>query len=380
MGKRKLLLLFFLSVFLTSLAQPGLCAVKKENEKKEKKDKQVSTVVLPVIFYMPETRWGLGGGGLLSYRPKTAPPDQRPSSLLFQAYYTQNKQYGIEAWPEAYLKNEAFLVNGYLKVSKFPDKFWGIGNDTPDLEEGLKDEDYLNYTPKIFNFDLSVQRRILKEERLYAGVQFKYENFDIVEMAPMGLLAPGEITGSAGGKLASLGFLITWDTRDNIFYPLTGNLFQLNVDFYTPTFGGDFKFTTIKMDLRKYFTLFSSHVLAVQALVWNVSGEPTFRHLAEIGGETIMRGYYQGRYRDHSMYALQAEYRVKIWKSIGMVAFAGISNVADKIGNLGFDNVKYSVGLGLRLCVVPKERTNIRLDYGLGKGTSGMYITAKEAF
>jgi len=63
-----------------------------------------------------------------------------------------------------------------------------------------------------------------------------------------------------------------------------------------------------------------------------------------------------------------------------MVAFAGISNVADKIGNLGFDNVKYSVGLGLRLCVVPKERTNIRLDYGLGKGTSGMYITAKEAF
>jgi len=380
MGKRKSLLLFFLSVFLISLAQPGLCTVKKEKEKKEKKDKQVSTVVLPVIFYMPETRWGLGGGGLLSYRSKAAPPEQRPSTLLFQAYYTQNKQYGIEVWPEAYLKNEAYLVNGYLKVSKFPDKFWGIGNDTPDLEEGLEDEDYLNYTPKIFNFDLSVQKRILKEERLYAGVQFKYENFDIVETAPMGLLVSGETTGSAGGKLASLGFLITWDTRDNIFYPLSGNLFQLNVDFYTPTFGSDFKFTTIKMDLRKYFTTFPSHVLAIQALLWNVSGEPTFRHLAEIGGEMIMRGYYQGRYRDYSMYALQTEYRVKIWKFIGMVAFAGVSNIADKIGNLSIDNIKYSLGLGLRFCVVPKEKTNIRLDYGFGKGTSGMYITAKEAF
>lgn len=380
MEKRTPFLLFFLSVFLISLVQPGLCAIKKEKEKKEKKDKQVSTVVLPVIFYMPETRWGLGGGGLLSYRPKTAPPDQRPSSLLFQAYYTQNKQYGIEVWPEAYLKNEAYLVNGYFKVSKFPDKFWGIGKDTPDLEEGLDDEDYLNYTPKIFNFDLSVQKRILKEERLYAGVQFKYENLDIVETAPMGLLASGEVTGSAGGKLTSLGFLITWDTRDNIFYPFTGNLFQLNVDFYTPTFGSDFKFTTIKMDLRKYFTLFPSHILAVQALLWNVSGEPSFRHLAEVGGDMIMRGYYQGRYRDHAMYALQAEYRAKIWKFIGMVAFAGVSNVADKIGNLRIDNIKYSLGLGLRFCVVPKEKTNIRLDYGFGKGTSGMYITAKEAF
>ncbi|MDH5707286.1 MAG: hypothetical protein OEZ45_14860, partial [Candidatus Aminicenantes bacterium] len=180
MGKRTPLLLLCLSVFLISLAPPMLCAVKKEKEKKEKKDKKVSTVVLPVIFYMPETRWGVGGGGLLTYRPKTAPPDQRPSSLLFQAYYTQNKQYGIEISPEAYLKNETYIVQGYLKVSKFPDKFWGIGNNTPDLEEGLEDEDYLNYTPKIFNFELSVQRQILKEQRLYAGVQLKYENFDIV--------------------------------------------------------------------------------------------------------------------------------------------------------------------------------------------------------
>ena len=316
----------------------------------------------------------------MTYRPKTAPSDQRPSSLLFQAYYTQNKQYGIELWPEAYLKNEAYIVKGYFKVSKFPDKFWGIGNETPDLEEGLEDEDYLNYTPKMFNFDLSVQRRILKEERLYAGIQLKYENFDIVEMAPLGFLVSGEVTGSTGGQLISLGALISWDTRDNIFFPLTGNFFQLNVNFYTPTFGSDFEFTTFRIDLRKYFTLFSSHVLAVQALLWNVSGEPTFRHLPEIGGDMIMRGFYKGRYRDHSLYALQAEYRVKIWKLIGMVAFSGVSNVADKIGNLGFDNVKYSVGLGLRICVVPKERTNIRLDYGFGKGTSGMYITAREAF
>jgi hypothetical protein len=126
--------------------------------------------------------------------------------------------------------------------------------------------------------------------------------------------------------------------------------------------------------------MFSTHVLAVQALLWNVSGEPTFRHMAEVGGDKIMRGYYQGRYRDHSLFALQAEYRVKIWKFIGMVAFAGVSNVADKIDNLGFENLKYTLGLGLRITVVPKEGTNIRVDYGFGKNTSGMYIMPNEAF
>jgi len=329
---------------------------------------------------MPETKMGFGGGGLLTYRPKDAPQDQRPSSLMFQVYYTQLKQYGFEIWPEAYIKNEAYLVKAYFKISKFPNKFWGIGNDTPDLEEGLEDENYLNYTPKMFNFDLSVQKRILKEERLYTGIQFKYENLKIEDYAPLGFLATSDIPGENGGKLVSLGFLINWDTRDNIFYPLTGNFFQFTVDFFSPTFGSDFEFTTLKIDLRKYFTMFSSHVLAVQALLWNVSGEPTFRHMAEIGGDKIMRGYYQGRYRDQILFALQAEYRLKIWKFIGMVAFAGVSNVSDKICNLGFENLKYTVGLGLRFLVVPKEGTNIRLDYGIGKNTSGMYIMPNEAF
>ncbi len=374
---RKYLLLIFLSVFLFSLTQPGLGEDKK---KKKKKDKQISTVVLPVIFYMPETRWGLGGGGQFTYRSKNAPKESRPSSLLFQVYYTQNKQYGIDLTPEIYLKKEAYLIRGFFKISKFPDKFWGIGNDTPDLEEGLEDADYLNYTPQMFNFDLSVQRRILKEERLYAGLQYKYEYLEIKDWAPLGLLASGEITGSRGGKLSSLGFLLNWDTRDNIFFPLTGNYFMISADFYSSTVGSEFDFTTFKIDLRKYFKISTSDVFAVQALLWNVSGEPTFRHMAEIGGDSIMRGYYQGRYRDHSMFALQAEYRMNIWKFIGMVGFVGVSNVADRIGNLGFKNLKYSVGLGLRFCVVPKEGTNLRVDYGLGKGTSGTYITANEAF
>jgi len=395
MFKRTLLLVLFSALIL--ITSTCLCLGGEQKDLEKKKDKRIGAVVLPIIFYMPETRLGFGGGGLLTYRAKNSPEEARPSSLYFEAYFTQNKQWGIELKPEIYLKNEDYIINTRFKMSKFPNKYWGVGNDTPALEEGFKefwgiengnpeqdeelnDENYLNYTPKMFNFDLSVQKRILKEERLYAGIQFKYENLDILEVAPLGLLVSGEVPGSNGGKLASLGFILNWDKRDNIFFPRSGNYFQLTANFNSPTFGSDFKFTTVKFDLRKYFPVFKSNVFAVRGILQSVSGEPTFRHMSEIGGDMIMRGYYSGRYRDMSMMVIQTELRIKIWKLFGAVVFASVADVAEKIGELSLGNLKYAVGVGLRILVVPKEGTNIRLDYGFGKGTSGFYILANEAF
>jgi outer membrane protein assembly factor BamA len=370
MNKRISLGLMFLSVLLVTFSRLCLGLDQKEENAPEKR---TNVVVVPVLFYMPETRIGAGCGGLITHRPKLSAENSRPSSLYFQAYYTQNKQYGIELKPELYLKNEAYFVKAYFKKSKFPSKFWGIGNQTPDQAEE-------NYTPRMLNFDLSIQKRILPKERLYLGIQYKFENYNIIEFEPEGELAKGVITGSEGGRLSSVGFILNWDKRDSIFFPHTGNYFQISMDFYSPTFGSDFQFTSLKFDLRKYFPFLKSHVIAVQVVLQSVSGSPSFRHMSEIGGERIMRGYYSGRYRDKSMVVIQTELRLKVWKRLGMVIFAGATDLGNQLTKLSPGNFKYSVGLGLRFTVVPKEGTNIRLDYGFGEGTSGFYIQADEAF
>ncbi len=363
----------FVWIFFILMFTVQLSGQIEENEKKEKKDKRIGAVVLPIAFYQPETNWGGGVGGLITYRPRNSAEDSRPSSLYFQAYYTQKKQYGVELKPELYLKKEAYFVKLYFKNSKFPSKFWGIGNRTQDEAEE-------NYTPHMFNFDLSIQRRILPQERLYLGFQYKYENFDILKFDPEGELIKGQIIGSDGGKLSSLGFILNWDKRDRIFFPHKGNYFQMMANFYSPSFGSDFKFTSLKLDLRKYFPVTESHVFAVQTIIQSVTGSPPFRHMSEIGGEMVMRGYYSGRYRDMSMMVIQTELRLKVWKRIGMVVFAGAADLGESLGKLSLSHMKCSVGLGLRFLVVPKEGTNIRVDYGWGKGTSGFYIMADEAF
>jgi hypothetical protein len=39
-----------------------------------------------------------------------------------------------------------------------------------------------------------------------------------------------------------------------------------------------------------------------------------------------------------------------------------------------------SFGAGARWLLLPKQRTTVRVDYGVGKGSSGLYVAFNEAF
>ncbi|MCX7973665.1 MAG: hypothetical protein N3B16_04105 [Candidatus Aminicenantes bacterium] len=62
----------------------------------------------------------------------------------------------------------------------------------------------------------------------------------------------------------------------------------------------------------------TSSLTAFELLAWqiffpSVEGSSSFKNYPKIGGETIMRGYYSGRYRDKYLLAFQGEYRLPWW-------------------------------------------------------------------
>jgi hypothetical protein len=67
-----------------------------------------------------------------------------------------------------------------------------------------------------------------------------------------------------------------------------------------------------------------------------------------MGGGSIMRGYYQGRYRDNVLLATQAEVRWPLGGRFGIVGFAGLAEVQSGFGDMNFDDLEPSVGGGLR--------------------------------
>jgi len=101
--------------------------------------------------------------------------------------------------------------------------------------------------------------------------------------------------------------------------------------------------------------------------------------LPGVGGQNVLRGYYEGRYRDNLMAVVQAEYRFPVWKRLGATVFGGVGNVSSRFDNFAVGDLKYAGGAGLRFRVSP-EGVNLRLDYAVTPNSSGTYITIQEAF
>ncbi|MGL4599588.1 MAG: BamA/TamA family outer membrane protein, partial [Bacteroidia bacterium] len=74
------------------------------------------------------------------------------------------------------------------------------------------------------------------------------------------------------------------------------------------------------------------------------------------------------------------EFRMPVYKRIGVAAFGGVGAVSKKASQLLATNFHASYGLGLRICIDKKENTNLRIDYGFGKDSHGLYIVFAEAF
>jgi len=336
-------------------------------------DKKGSTVIIPVAFYSPETRWGGGLGGIVTFWPDKGGPGHRPSSVMFIGTVTQNKQFELNAKPELYLAGDSLILTGNVDWKKYPSKFFGLGNDAP--ENGEED-----FTPRQYSFEVTAVKRLWPDRDIFAGLTWQIDSWKFLRIDPAGRIAEGTIAGSAGGILSGAGGVLKWDNRNNVFFPRNGNFFQLSAVAYGGWLGSDFSYAKVKADLRTYVPVGKSHTLALQAYLQSASGDVPFMALPMFGTDNTMRGYFQGRFRDKSMFAIQAEYRLPlIWK-FGLVGFAGVGRVAPRLGSLGLADLKTSVGWGVRFKLTP-EGANLRLDFGYGKdGASGMYLTAGEAF
>src|SRR5260370_20298079 len=99
-----------------------------------------------------------------------------------------------------------------------------------------------------------------------------------------------------------------------------------------------------------------------------VTGDPIpFFELCQFGMMGDLRGYQLGRYRDRTMFATQAEWRVTLWRRFGATVFGGVGEVAPKWSGYDAENLLPSAGLGLRYNLSKQRRINLRLDLAHNK-------------
>ena len=331
-------------------------------------------LIFPLIALSTETNWVFGFANAYIFKTSKKDPTLRTSTMPSGFLYTLNDQILIAIGANIFLPKEKYIIRFENSFSKFPDKFWGIGNDTP---ESAKEP----YTFTQFYVNPQVNRKI--KNNFFLGLGIEYQSVFKIKYDSGGVFEQQEVTGIyQREKYHVLGFsvLATHDSRNHTYTPNKGSLLRIKFSNFSDGTGSDYTFQGFDVDYRKFIALKRNQVLAIQGLGIFTFGDVPYRNLAVLGGNAIMRGYYGGRYRDKKFLGTQAEYRFPIYKRFAGVAFGSMGQVAGEMSDFGFSRFHYAAGAGLRFAVLPKENLNLRFD--LAKGGEGLnyYIVLAESF
>lgn len=329
------------------------------------------TVVFPVIGYTPDTG-GLVGATLLRFFYLDKGEGARSSTISPVLIYTFKNQVlaflGLDLnWGQG--RWHATLTPGY---QKFPDDFYGIGRDVP--AEPLE-----TYTPEQFGFNGLLERETIGELRV--GVTYDVAKHQIIEAEPGGVMDSGLVPGSGRSVVSAPGLQLAWDTRDNTWVPRHGEFGQARVSLARGAFGSDYDWTEYTIDLRTYLPAGERGTWAGQLLYVTGDGDVPFHRMPRLGGFGGLRGYSGGRYLDRTLALVRAEWRSgEFLGRLGAAIFAGFGDVAPTPSRLTTAAQLYSVGGGLRFTLSRQEGVAIRMDYGVGNGDAGFFLSIGEAF
>jgi outer membrane protein assembly factor BamA len=345
---------------------------KKDSAKASYKNK---LLVFPLLASSPETNWVFGVANAFIFKTAKSDSVLRVSTIPSGILYTLNNQILIALGANIFLPKERYIIRFENSFSKFPDKFWGLGNNTDDKTSE-------SYTFTQFYINPQLYRKVYGSLFLGGGLDFQ-RVFDI-KYNSGGYFDQDKVLGvfdRSSYSVFGLSLFINYDSRNHAYVPDRGALFRVRFSNFDTRFGSDYNFRTVEIDFRKFIRVTKKSVFAIQSFNTFNFGDTPYRNLAILGGNSMMRGYYAGRFRDQKFAGVQAEYRFPIIGRFGGVAFAGLGQVANSFGDFAFDKIKPSIGTGIRAAVLRKEKLNLRFDIAAGAGGAlNYYVVLAESF
>ena len=319
-------------------------------------------MALPYPSYSPETSWQFGITGVWYFH--TSKQSTQFSDLNFDMGYTLNRQWYINANSRIYFNSSTrWYLDAYLTAKHYPDLFFGTTNDIDSVYNPA-----IRYTSNFVDIQAKPSFYISKHWLVGANLRLRYENSVINQQSTDNSQQTNNFTtetqttqycppvlggraqraeGVPNSKLSTLnsqlyngfgeniflgiGGAISYDTRSNNYYPLHGLFFKTTITYYqqftlnnkttqllSPCLRGtseaegvrNFQLSTFnfQIDLRHYIPLYRELILA-----WNFRSEIAvgnnipFQLLPTIGGQDLVRGIRQNKFKNNTLFALQTD-------------------------------------------------------------------------
>ena len=316
--------------------------------------------------------------GFYNYEENDAKLSNIASSITYSEYNQVILPLNANIW---FNKSNYNFVSDNRYIS-YPSSIYGLGGRTDPNKA------------RTINFSgLKLHNKLVKSfsTNWLAGLGLYYDQFwDISVLDPTTKRISTLIQKELGKSETAVGPIadILYDSRTNQINPDKGTFFTLLYRYNATQLGSDNDWQSLIIDTRKYFKFpeNSQNILAFWNLEWlTLSGKIPYLIMPSTGWDDQYnsgRGYIQSRFRGRNMSYLESEYRFQISRNglFGGVVFANVQSYSGDLSST-YATLLPGYGAGLRFKINKHSRTNICLDYGIGKnGSGGFYVNLGEVF
>ncbi len=333
---------------------------------KPKDYKKFDFSVIGGPHYSSDRGFGIGLVAAGLYRTDEADSLLQPSSVALTAAATTGNFYDIGIEGLNIFPADRFRLAYDINFQSFDTDFWGIGYARERSDANKSSYKYFKLEADL-SFTAQVARRLFVGPRIeYAYVNGKHrENVWLWEGQPH--------------RTAALGFgaILSYDTRDYVHNAYSGWYLNLTQMFFLRWYNRG-NFSVSEITASHYEPVWKGGVVAALFHGRFTYGATPWALLSTFGGSDLMRGYYEGRYRDKCAMVLTVELRQHVWKRSGAVVWAGAGKIFPNFQELRFNHLLPNFGVGYRWEF--KKRVNVRLDYGIGRHCSSFIFSINEAF
>ena len=142
------------------------------------------------------------------------------------------------------------------------------------------------------------------------------------------------------------------DTRRSL-NPRRGGLYQAQLRRFADREGGDYSFTSTRVDLQQFIPFWNeSRVLALRLMAEHADGlgsaQVPFYVQPTLGGARSLRGYDRQRFRDRSVVLFSAEYRYEVNPFLMAAVFYDAGQVAPDWSDFRLKDLSDNYGIGFR--------------------------------
>lgn len=362
---------------------------KKETETKDSW-KKLRISILPGVSYNPATDVVIGVSASIT-RYYGDPKNTSNSTITSGISYTTKNQFKFSLQSSIFTKKNDWSFQGDFRLWKYVQYTYGLGTGTQkSSEQNMK-----------FNFvrlNENVLRRVTG--KFYLGIGYSLEHYYDIKTVDVddNPIYPNihneysKLHEFDSTKYLSSGFVanVNFDNRDNTVNAYKGFLIDAKYYNYNEALGSSSNWQRLDLEFRAFHSMNKKNSYKVALwLMGNLvlNGRAPYMSLPSNGWDkynAMARGYVQGRFRGRQLLYGEIENRFDLTSNglIGMVLFANAITVSNPDSNVElFDYLEPAAGVGLRVKFDKYARTNISVDFGVGKhGSKGVFLNIGEFF